>query len=113
MSCAGFKVEKSVDGGATWVEIASLAQGTTSYAAPGIVNGQDTRFRVRGFLGSNYSGYSSIGILTCNWTPSSPMNIPSSSPSSSKPSSGAGSGTGILARNVVTYNNMRSYSDGD
>ena len=75
MSCAAFKIEKSINGGVDWTQIDMVPQGTTTYQATGIVSTQETRFRVRGYFGVNDSGYSDIAIQTCFCIPSPPSNL--------------------------------------
>ena len=65
MSCAAFKIEKSVNGGVDWAQIGTVPQGTTTYQATGIVSAQETQFRVRGYTGANNSDYSNIATRTC------------------------------------------------
>lgn len=63
MSCAAFKIEHSADG-LTWVQIDTVAQGTTVYQTALTGN-----FRVRGYVGSTNSAYSNqAAILDINGT---------------------------------------------
>jgi FtsP/CotA-like multicopper oxidase with cupredoxin domain len=55
----GFYVERSIDGGVTWVRIATLPANTRSYTAVGVTAG--TRFRVQAYNAYGTSTYSNVG----------------------------------------------------
>jgi hypothetical protein len=60
----GFLVQRSADGGATWVQIAQLAAGSTSYADGSVSSGTTYRYRVCAYNAAGSSGYSNVVTVT-------------------------------------------------
>lgn len=63
-SAAGFNVEESTDGGATFNQIAMTGSGVTNYSVIGLTAGTTYSFRVRAFNAKGDSGYSNTATAT-------------------------------------------------
>jgi hypothetical protein len=63
-AAAGFAVERSDDGGATWARVATVGEGVTSYAATGLAPATAYRFRVRASNAAGDSPYSGVAAAT-------------------------------------------------
>jgi subtilisin family serine protease len=61
---AGFKVERSADGGATWLHIATTAANATSYTATGLTTNKTYHFRVRAYNAAGHSAYTNTASAT-------------------------------------------------
>ena len=61
---AGYKIEKSIDGGTTWAEVATASAKSTAYAIGGLQPGTAYAFRVRAFNILGNSAYSNTATAT-------------------------------------------------
>ena len=73
---AGFKIERSKDNGATFVQIATVSGNATTYQAIGLVANTRYDFRVRAFNGGGNSAYSNVAFgTTLPNRPLAPTNL--------------------------------------
>jgi hypothetical protein len=96
---AGFKVERSQDGGATWSELAAVARDVTSYRATGLAPGVGYQFRVRSFNAAGDSVPSGVAGAATPPAPSADRLGPYAKPSAS--STGL-SNPALLTRQTAT-----------
>ena len=61
---SGFKVERSADGGATWLHIATTSANATSYTATGLTASKRYHFRVRAYNTAGHSAYTNTVYAT-------------------------------------------------
>ena len=57
---SGFKIERSTDTTATWTQIATVSQNTTSYNSTGLTEGTKYFYRVRAYNSNGSSGYTNV-----------------------------------------------------
>jgi hypothetical protein len=60
----GFLVQRSADGGVTWVQLAQLAANSTSYTDGGVSSGAAYQYRVCAYNAAGSSGYSNVVTIT-------------------------------------------------
>ncbi|HYO10793.1 MAG TPA: fibronectin type III domain-containing protein, partial [Tepidisphaeraceae bacterium] len=66
---AGFKVERSSNGGSTWTQAATVGPNVKAYAASGLTASTTYQFRVRGYNLAGDSGYSNAATVTTEAAP--------------------------------------------
>ncbi|TMB96932.1 MAG: hypothetical protein E6J42_08565, partial [Chloroflexi bacterium] len=71
---AGFTVERSTNGGVSFLQIGSLAANVTRYSNTNLTAGAGYSYRVRAYEGSNYSAYSNTAAATTLPPPAAPGN---------------------------------------
>ncbi|TMB99975.1 MAG: fibronectin type III domain-containing protein, partial [Chloroflexi bacterium] len=75
---AGFTVERSTNGGVSFLQIGSLAANVTRYSNTNLTAGAGYSYRVRAYEGSNYSAYSNTAAATTLPPPAAPGNLTAS-----------------------------------
>jgi galactose oxidase-like protein/fibronectin type III domain protein len=73
---SGFKIERCKGGGCiTFVQIAQVGAGVTTYTNTGLSSGSKYRYRVRAFNSVGHSSYSSTAQATTSGAPAAPSNL--------------------------------------
>lgn len=71
----GFRIERSVDSGATWVQAAVLLPNTTAWTVTTLASGTTYSFRVRGYDGMVNGPVSNVAVATTFGAPGAPANL--------------------------------------
>lgn len=71
----GFRIERSADEGATFVQVAIVLADRTSYRLTGLTPGTSYQVRVRAYTGTVMSAYSAVVTGTTESGPSAPGNL--------------------------------------
>jgi hypothetical protein len=99
---SGYQIERSLDGGNTWIQIAFLSFNATSYSDTNIAGGTSAEYRVREYSPAGESAYSNIA--TAKTSAGGGSNSTPSTPTPTTPSGGGstGGGTAPSGPGVVT-----------
>jgi hypothetical protein len=102
----GFALERSLDGGSSWQEIATTARNQSSYLDSGLAASSTYHYRVRAYNSAGHSPYSNTASATTQKAPN--QDDPSPDPSEEGPAQGDSLGTATTtisaSRSVATYN---------
>ena len=69
----GFRVERSIDGGATFAQVAVLGANATAFADTGLSAGRSYAYRIRAYNANGASGYTNVATAT---TPAAVVTLP-------------------------------------
>jgi hypothetical protein len=81
---AGFKIERSTNGGVSFTQIAVAPANYTTYANMNLAAGTAYTYRVRAYEGPNNSAYSNTAAATTQGAPAAPSNLTAAAFSSSR-----------------------------
>jgi uncharacterized membrane protein YgcG len=90
----GYQIERSLDGGNTWVQFAVVSANVTSYAAVNLAGGTNVEFRIRAYSPVGESAYSNVATATPTGSSGSSSPTSGGSGSTSGGSGGASGGSG-------------------
>ncbi|MEX0784233.1 MAG: fibronectin type III domain-containing protein [Dehalococcoidia bacterium] len=71
----GFKVERSNNGGTSWVHIATLGVNVTTWTNVSLLPGTTYQYRVRAYEGSGHGAYSNVATATTWPPPADPSDL--------------------------------------
>ncbi len=71
----GFKVDRSTDGGVTWMQVAQVGANVTTWTNIFLTPGTTYHYRVRAFEGSAHSAYSDVAGASTFPPPVAPSNL--------------------------------------
>jgi subtilisin family serine protease len=94
----GFRIERSVDGGLTWLSSGSAGDNETAHTVTNLVPGTAYLFRLRAYEGSTNGDYSNSASASTFAPPDAPLNL-----------NGAGVGSTKI---TLTWTNASSYQTG-
>jgi len=80
---AGFKLERSTNGGA-FAQVTTISANATSYTNTNLAASTAYTYRLRAYDGPNHSAYSNTAAATTQATPAAPTNLVATAVSSSK-----------------------------